>query len=301
MLSSQLLLTIAAIATLVGGVYGFVSPTNSVQNSKLYAQKDRTSSITRHHFLTTTTSALLPILTLSNPAPSNALVKGNAPPPKKGATEAVKCRNVEECQEEAEKAADLRIKQEAEKAASGPKPQTNGGTKYLEVEVGPSDKVAKSGDNVDIHYKVLKIGKRSYDGLSGEGTVVFSRGYALEDDEKVPGDHSFKYALGESQVIKSLNDGVVGMSVGGTRRISVTPQNGWEKNSKACDGGPGGSGAGGDLKVDYAIVPTATMVEQEACFDKTKLPFPTTYAQERRMAQRFDQSLIIEVQLVNVL
>lgn len=301
MLSSQLLLTIAAIATLVGGVYGFVSPTNSVQNSKLYAQKDRTSSITRHHFLTTTTSALLPILTLSNPAPSNALVKGNAPPPKKGATEAVKCRNVEECQEEAEKAADLRIKQEAEKAASGPKPQTNGGTKYLEVEVGPSDKVAKSGDNVDIHYKVLKIGKRSYDGLSGEGTVVFSRGYALEDDEKVPGDHSFKYTLGESQVIKALNDGVVGMSVGGTRRISVTPQNGWEKNSKACDGGPGGSGAGGDLKVDYAIVPTATMVEQEACFDKTKLPFPTTYAQERRMAQRFDQSLIIEVQLVNVL
>jgi len=43
------------------------------------------------------------------------------------------------------------------------------------------------------------------------------------------------------------------------------------------------------------------MVEQEACFDKTKRPFPGTYAQERRMAQRFDQSLIMEVRLVNVL
>ena len=58
---------------------------------------------------------------------------------------------------------------------------------------------------------------------------------------------------------------------------------------------------GGDLKTDYVIVPTATMMDQEGCFDKMKLPFPTTYAQERRMAQRFDQSLIMEVQLVNVL
>ena len=91
------------------------------------------------------------------------------------------------------------------------------------------------------------------------------------------------------------------MAVGSVRRISVTPQNGWEKNTKQCDGGPGGSGAGGELKTDYVVVPTATMVEQEACFDKTKLPFPTMYAQEGGMAQRFDQSLSVEVWLVNVL
>ena len=71
------------------------------------------------------------------------------------------------------------------------------------------------------------------------------------------------------------------MAVGSVRRISVKPQNGWEKNTKQCDGGPGGSGAGGELKTDYVVVPTATMVEKEACFDKTKLPFPMTYAQER--------------------
>jgi hypothetical protein len=90
-------------------------------------------------------------------------------------------------------------------------------------------------------------------------------------------------------------------TVGALRRISILPQKGWNKNTKQCDGGPGGSGAGGDLKTDYVVVPTATMVEQEACFDKTKRPFPGTYAQERRMAQRFDQSLIMEVRLVNVL
>eukprot|EP00804_Cyclotella_cryptica_P027212 CCRYP_017181-RC/>CCRYP_017181-RC protein AED:0.31 eAED:0.31 QI:893/1/1/1/0/0/4/1108/101 len=91
------------------------------------------------------------------------------------------------------------------------------------------------------------------------------------------------------------------MQVGALRRISILPQKGWNKNTKQCDGGPGGSGAGGDLKTDYVVVPTATMVEQEACFDKTKRPFPGTYAQERRMAQRFDQSLIMEVRLVNVI
>ena len=54
------------------------------------------------------------------------------------------------------------------------------GSRYRdEVVEGSADGaavVAKEGDVVDIRYKVLKLGKRSYDGLSGEGTVVFSRG-----------------------------------------------------------------------------------------------------------------------------
>lgn len=45
-------------------------------------------------------------------------------------------------------------------------------------------------------------------------------------------------------------------------------------------------------------VPTATMVATETCFDKSKLPFPERFDQQRRMAQRFDQSLIMEVELV---
>ena len=100
------------------------------------------------------------------------------------------------------------------------------------------------------------------------------------------------------QVISALNDGIIGMQPGGVRRISVIPQMGWEKPIKACDGGPGGGGNGGELKTDYVIVPTATMVATETCFDTSKVPFPQSYAQQRRMAQRFDQSLLMEIELV---
>jgi hypothetical protein len=43
------------------------------------------------------------------------------------------------------------------------------------------------------------------------------------------------------------------------------------------------------------------MVATETCFDTTKLPFPTqSYAEQRRMAQRFDQSLILEVEVIDI-
>ena len=171
------------------------------------------------------------------------------------------------------------------------------GTRYLDLEEGAGEAIG-SGDDVQLYYKVLKLGKRSFDGLSGEGTVVFSRGYGLEDDEKNPGDKAFYTTVGSLGNIVALNDALVGMKVGGLRRFSILPQYGWRKPGQACDGGPGGSGSGGELKTDYVVVPTATMVAEEACFDQTKQPFPATYAQQRRMAQRFDQSLIMEVQVV---
>jgi len=257
---------------------------------------------------------------MASPQNVNALVKGVAPPPprKKGGSASgggsgggEKCTNVEECQAMAEKReAELRAKEE-----SGPPPSvTKGGVRYRDIDTsgvgGSSDAsdstatahivVAKEGDEVDVYYKVLKLGKRSYDGISGEATVVFSRGYGLEDDETKPGQKSFRTVVGSATNIAALNEAVVGMAVGKTRRFSITPQMGWEKAIAACDGGPGGRGTGGDLKTDYVVVPTATMVEQEACFDKSKQPFPATYAQQRRMAQRFDQSLIMEIQLVDI-
>jgi len=52
-----------------------------------------------------------------------------------------------------------------------------GGSRYQNMREGDNGEDAvKNGDEVTIKYKVLKLGKRSYDGLSGEGTVVFSRG-----------------------------------------------------------------------------------------------------------------------------
>lgn len=235
--------------------------------------------------------------------------------------------NVEECQEQAYRDADKEYQQQAVQAAASPVSIAPRGTRYRDLVVPGSSDVtpttdtagdvtttttppvvvtAQTGDTVTVFYKVLKLGKRSYDGLSGEGTVVFSRGYGLEDGETGPGTPAtarrdgLTLTVGAGTVIAALNDALPGLPLYGTRRISVAPQAGWERPGTDCDGGPGGRGAGGDIKKDYVVVPTATMVATESCLDKTKTPFPTTYAQQRRMAQRFDQSLIIEVELMAV-
>ena len=237
-----------------------------------------------------------PVTTTVLASPSWALIKGNPPPSSmKPISDRPKCTNVEECQALAEKAEAVRA---AEAAATMTEALvTSTGIRYRDEEVGTGSE-AKMGDDVELYFKVLKLGKRSYDGLSGEGTVVFSRGFGLENDETKPGDKTFITTLGGLSNVAALNEAVPGMKEGGLRRFAVLPEKGWRKPGKQCDGGPGGAGTGGDLRTDYLVVPTATMVAEEACFDTFKQPFPTTFAQQRRMAQRFDQSLIIEVQLV---
>ena len=69
---------------------------------------------------------------------------------------------------------------------------TVNGIKYVDLEEGAGKEV-DSGSTVQVRFKVLKAGKRSYDGLSGEGTVVFSDGYGLEDNEKP--DSFFEYKV----------------------------------------------------------------------------------------------------------
>jgi FKBP-type peptidyl-prolyl cis-trans isomerase len=234
-----------------------------------------------------------------NPPVAQALVKGVSPPPPKSSLDRPKCTNVEECQA----AAELREQQERETQEANQVPAlvTVKGTRYRDVQLGvANERVVKVGDDVTVYYKVLKLGKRSYDGLSGEGTVVFSRGYGLEDDETAPRQKSWTTTAGAYSNIAALNDAVLGMNVGGIRRLVVLPDQGWRRPGRQCDGGPGGLGAGGDLKTDYVVVPTATMVATEACLDASKQPYPNSYAQQRRMAQRFDQSLILEVEVVDI-
>ena len=107
-----------------------------------------------------------------------ALVKGVAPPPPKGTkgtttSDKPKCTNVDDCQALAEQREQL-LKEAEEQ---GPPPQvTRGGTRYRDIVPGTGDVQVQSGDQVTLFFKVLKLGKRSYDGISGEGTVVFSRG-----------------------------------------------------------------------------------------------------------------------------
>jgi hypothetical protein len=240
--------------------------------------------------------------TTAHPDPALALVKGVAPPPsKKVGDQKPKCRNLDECQALAEQ----REKQQLEEATADEQQDgiaiqtTAGGVRYRDLVVPSAGEAVRMGDEVSLAYKVLKLGKRSYDGLSGEGTVVFSRGYGLEDDEAKPGDRLFATVAGAYSNVVALNEALVGMRVGGTRRFSVLPQYGWRRPTRECDGGPGGSGSGGDVKTDYVVVPSAQLVAEEACFDQTRQPFPSSYAQQRRMAQRFDQSLIMEVQVVS--
>jgi len=245
---------------------------------------------------------------LTIPPVANAIVKGNAPPPiMKPLSKKTSCRNVEECQEMAERA----TQEEADKmrAKITPPDVAPRGTRYRNLDDDENEEkstesskviTAKIGDTVTVYYKVLKLGKRSYDGLSGEGTVVFSRGYGLEDDEGRAGEKLFTFKLGDSSVVDALNDAVPGMTIGGSRRISILPEMGWRLPGTKCDGGPGGRGSGGELKTDYVVVPTATIVAEESCFDKSKQPFPSSYAEQRRMAQRFDQSLIMEVKMINI-
>lgn len=166
---------------------------------------------------------------------------GTAPTGAATATTGNKCRNVEECQELAEK----REREERATALANQEPisVTGNGVRYRDLQEGTGAKV-QEGDAVVLHYKVLKLGKRSYDGLSGEGTVIFSRGYGLEDDESSPGEKSFRTIVGAYSNIVALNEALVGMNEGGVRRFAVLPPQGWRKPGRDCDGGPGGSGAG---------------------------------------------------------
>jgi FKBP-type peptidyl-prolyl cis-trans isomerase len=279
---------------------------SSSSSSSLLAPKCRRDVLhnSLFTFLATTTT-----MTLSSTKPAHALVKGNAPPPRSkppgSSVDKPKCTNVEECQALAEQKEQLE-RQEAAASDTLPAQTTRGGTRYKDLDLGNdtgsgSSVLVQNGDEVTLHYKVLKLGKRSYDGLSGEGTVIFSRGYGLEDDEVIPGDKSFTTTVGAPYNIIALNEALLGMRVGGKRRFSIFPSQGWRIPGRDCDGGPGGMGAGGDVKTDYVVVPTAQIVAAEACLDATKLPFPTSsYGQQRRMAQRFDQSLIMEVQVVSI-
>ena len=46
-------------------------------------------------------------------------------------------------------------------------------------------------------------------------------GYGLEDDENKPGQKSFTFTVGDSNVIAALNDALPGMKIGETRRLAV--------------------------------------------------------------------------------
>ena len=102
-------------------------------------------------------------------------------------------------------------------------PTTPNGLTYQDVAEGTGAE-AKKGDQVSVHYT----------GWLMDGTKF--------DSSKDRGD-PFEFRLGGGQVIKGWDEGVAGMKIGGTRKLTIPPSLGY-----------GARGAGG------VIPPNATLV-----------------------------------------
>jgi FKBP-type peptidyl-prolyl cis-trans isomerase len=99
---------------------------------------------------------------------------------------------------------------------------TPSGLQYTDTIEGTGP-VAKSGDNVEVHYT---------------GTFPDGRKFDSSKDRKQP----FRFKLGAGMVIKGWDEGVAGMKVGGTRQLIIPSELGY-----------GSRGAGG------AIPPNAVL------------------------------------------
>lgn len=143
------------------------------------------------------------------PPPAIGLVKGSAPPPKKDRPQKLNCKSMDECQalgqareEELFGVRDL---------DGGSKPQsTPRGDKFMDMVVGGGNE-AREGSQVSIRYRVLRLGKRSRDELSGEGSPVFSFGYGEDDDLE---GSTVDFVVGRGNLVPAIDDAIRGMREG---------------------------------------------------------------------------------------
>jgi len=80
---------------------------------------------------------------------------------------------------------------------------TKSGLKYVEHKVGDG-KVAKAGDDVEVHYT---------------GTLTNGKKF----DSSVDRNEPFPFLLGTGKVIKGWDQGVAGMKEGGKRKLIIPP------------------------------------------------------------------------------
>lgn len=236
-----------------------------------------------------TAAMLFAVLTLGAARPSGALVKGNSPPKdyNKGFGKKANCASKDECQE-------IGREKEAEQFGTTEDmtyEKTASGARFKDVTKGsPEAGVAASGSVVKLRYRVMRSGKRASDGLSGEASTIFSLGYGEDDGPK---DAVLTSTLGEGQLVKALDEGLVGMAVGGKRRVQVRPENGlgWKKPGKCAEESSVLGIVGG--------IPNAATENEETCLNE-KLPQPVDFGSKRRFSRRFDESLIVEAELMGL-
>mmetsp|Transcript_65155 Transcript_65155/g.108240 ORF Transcript_65155/g.108240 Transcript_65155/m.108240 type:complete len:290 (-) Transcript_65155:188-1057(-) len=208
---------------------------------------------------------------------ANALIKGSAPPEKMAPKER-KCKSIDECEALGEKeraAANAGVDETFER--------TSGGDRYRDLVVG-SGRAAASKDAVEIRYRVMRLGTKARDGLSGEGQTIFSYGFGEDDDKE--GD-TLPVQLTGVSLVPGVNDALLGMKPGGRRRVLVRPERGWKDQTGAC--------ANVVFKADIG----AAIENENACMVKDKQPMPRSYGGRQRFARRFDESLLVELDLIS--
>jgi hypothetical protein len=101
----------------------------------------------------------------------------------------------------------------AKPAASAPPPVELDLNAKLGVkdEVVGKGRVAKAGDEVEVHYT---------------GTLTDGTKFDSSRDRR-DGKETFKFPLGAGQVIKGWDEGVAGMKVGGKRKLTIPPSLGY--------------------------------------------------------------------------
>eukprot|EP00320_Phaeocystis_rex_P000739 CAMPEP_0119062876 /NCGR_PEP_ID=MMETSP1178-20130426/6362_1 /TAXON_ID=33656 /ORGANISM="unid sp, Strain CCMP2000" /LENGTH=291 /DNA_ID=CAMNT_0007044189 /DNA_START=63 /DNA_END=938 /DNA_ORIENTATION=- len=228
--------------------------------------------------------------------PALALVTGSKPPEGGFKAKKAKCKNIDECEALGEKAADQKYGGEETSFE-----RTSGGDRFRDLRPGEGKK-AEQDDAVEIRYRVMRLGTRARDGLSGEGQTIFSYGYGEDEDKE--GDTLVVQLDGKS-LVEGADAAIIGMQPGGRRRVLVRPERGWKLQTGACTEGEKSL----DLTAAKRTVATdgnlvfkadigAAIDNVDACQDKVKAPQPRTYGQRQRFARRFDESLMMEIDLV---
>ena len=106
---------------------------------------------------------------------------------------------------------------------SGKPTTTKSGLKYWELKKG-TGAVAKTGDNVKVHYTGWLTDGKKFDSSLDRGTP-------------------FEFKLGQGMVIKGWDEGVAGMKVGGKRQLRIPAELGY-----------GDKGAGGVIPPNAELV-----------------------------------------------
>ena len=112
--------------------------------------------------------------------------------------------------------------------------------------------------------------------------------------------------VGAKQLIPALDSALVGMRKGGSRRLFVVPEKGWKKINASCSAATNGASNAGDASaggldvLGQAVVPLAEIVDNDACIEDVLLPQPRNFGAKRRLARRFDEGLLVEVEVVDL-